>query len=53
MALAKRQKEEIKNFLKEKLEEKLARYKRETTYMPFLVRLIPDTEKVAAYSFIQ
>jgi hypothetical protein len=53
MALAKRQKEEIKNFLKEKLEEKLARYKRETTYMPFLVRLIQDTEKVAAYSFIQ
>jgi len=53
MALAKKQKEEIKNFLKEKLEEKLARYKRETTYMPFLVRLIQDTEKVAAYSFIQ
>jgi hypothetical protein len=53
MALTKSQKEEIKNFLKEKLEEKLARYKRETTYMPFLVRLIQDTEKVAAYSFIQ
>jgi predicted HAD superfamily phosphohydrolase len=53
MALTKRQKEEIKNFLKEKLEEKLARYKSETTYMPFLVRLIQDTEKVAAYSFIQ
>ena len=53
MALTKKQKEEIKNFLKEKLEEKLARYKRETTYMPFLVRLIQDTEKVAAYSFIQ
>jgi hypothetical protein len=53
MALTKKQKEEIKNFLKEKLEEKLARYKRETTYMPFLVRLIQDNEKVAAYSFIQ
>jgi hypothetical protein len=53
MALSKQQKEEIENFLKNKLEEKLLKYERETTYMPFLARLIQDNEKVAAYSFIQ
>ncbi len=52
MALSKYQKEEIKNFLKRKLEKKLRRYERETTSMPFLIRLIQDSEKIAAYSFI-
>ena len=35
-----------------KIENKLKRYARETTSMPFLARLVQDSEKVAAYSFI-
>lgn len=53
MGLSNQHKLEIKNFLEQKIEEKLERYARETSSMPFLVRLIQDSEKVAAYSFIQ
>ena len=52
MALSKNQREEIKNLLIKKIENKLAKYGRETTSMPFLTRLIQDNEKIAAYSFI-
>src|SRR3989344_5737774 len=52
MALSNLQKEEISALLEKKIEDKLKRYARETTSMPFLVRLIQDSEKVAAYSFI-
>ncbi|GIW66510.1 MAG: TdeIII family type II restriction endonuclease [Candidatus Parcubacteria bacterium] len=52
MALSNDQKEKIKNLLRTKIQSKLNRYARESTYMPFLVRLIQDEEKVAAYSFI-
>ncbi len=34
------------------MENKLRKYGRETTSMPFLARLIQDNEKIAAYSFI-
>jgi len=46
------QKEEIKELLVKSLENKLKKYKRETSYLPFLAALIQDSEKVAAYSFI-
>lgn len=52
MALNLSQKTEIGNLLKEKLENKLQGYERETSYMPFLSKLIQDDEKVASYSFI-
>lgn len=52
MALSEKQKEEIKILLRKKIENKLKRYGRETTSMPFLARLIQDNEKIAAYSFI-
>ena len=38
--------------LRKKIENKLKKYGRETTSMPFLARLIQDNEKIAAYSFI-
>jgi len=44
--------EKIKKLLRVKIEDKLKRYTRETSYMPFLVRLMQDPEQVAAYSFI-
>ena len=52
MPLSKNQKEKIAALLEQKIEEKLRRYARETSSMPFLARLIQDSEKVAAYSFI-
>ena len=52
MALSKTQKQQIKKLLERKIEDKLRRYARESSSMPFLVRLIQDSEKVAAYSFI-
>lgn len=52
MTLCEQQKEEIKNLLRKKIDNKLKSYGRETTSMPFLARLIQDNEKIAAYSFI-
>ena len=52
MSLSIIQKEKIKNLLSKKIEAKLNSYGRETTSMPFLARLIQDSEKIAAYSFI-
>ncbi len=52
MALTEKQVEEIKKLLRTKLNEKLTKYTRETTSMPFLAKLMQDSEKVAAYSFI-
>lgn len=52
MPLSNNQKQQIKNLLHRKIEDKLKRYSRETTSMPFLARLMQDSEKVAAYSFI-
>lgn len=52
MALSNSQKEKIVTLLERKIEDKLRRYARETSSMPFLTRLIQDSEKVAAYSFI-
>lgn len=52
MALSKNQKNQIKNLLIKKIQDKLKKYARESTSMPFLARLVQDYEKVAAYSFI-
>jgi len=52
MALLNSQKAKISALLEKKMEDKLRRYARETSSMPFLTRLIQDNEKVAAYSFI-
>lgn len=52
MTLSGSQKEKISALLERKIEDKLHRYARETSSMPFLTRLIQDNEKVAAYSFI-
>lgn len=52
MALSNKQKNKITSLLEKKIEDKLRRYVRETSSMPFLTRLIQDSEKVAAYSFI-
>lgn len=52
MSLSLNQKKKIKELLQTKIKNKLVRYSRETSSMPFLVRLVQDTEKVAAYSFI-
>jgi len=52
MALNAAQRDEIKNLLRKKIENKLNKYGRETSSMPFLARLIQDNEKIAAYSFI-
>lgn len=52
MPLTETQKQQIKKLLHQKIEAKLKRYARETTSMPFLARLMQDSEKVAAYSFI-
>ncbi|HIH54971.1 TPA: TdeIII family type II restriction endonuclease [Candidatus Woesearchaeota archaeon] len=52
MTLSNIQKDEIRNLLRTTLKNKLAKYKRESSYMPFLSKLIQDDEKVAAYSFI-
>ncbi|MBI5061331.1 MAG: TdeIII family type II restriction endonuclease [Candidatus Aenigmarchaeota archaeon] len=52
MALSSVQKEEIRNLLRRMLKNKLQRYARETTSMPFLTKLIQDEQKVASYSFM-
>lgn len=52
MALSRLQKEKITSLLERKIEDKLRRYARETSSMPFLTRLIQDSEKVTAYTFI-
>lgn len=52
MAISNSQKRKITVLLEKKIEDKLRRYARETSSMPFLTRLIQDSEKVAAYSFI-
>jgi len=52
MALTNEQQVRIKELLAKKIENKLKKYGRETTSMPFLSRLIQDNEKIAAYSFI-
>lgn len=44
--------QQIKTLLRTKLTNKLAKYERETSSMPFLAKLMQDVEKVAAYSFI-
>jgi hypothetical protein len=52
MAISDSQKEKITSLLSKKIDNKINRYARESTSMPFLVKLIQDKEKVAAYSFI-
>jgi len=52
MPLSQNQKTKITTLLERKIEDKLKKYARETSSMPFLSRLIQDSEKVAAYSFI-
>ena len=52
MVLNQQQVKEIKDLLRLKINEKLTNYVRETTSMPFLVKLMQDSEKVASYSFI-
>ncbi len=52
MALSIQQEEKIKALLRKKIDNKLKKYGRETSAMPFLARLIQDNEKIAAYSFI-
>jgi len=52
MSLSETQKRKITALLSEKIESKLRRYARESRSMPFLVKLMQDKEKVAAYSFI-
>jgi len=52
LSLSNNQKQQITHLLSSKLEKKLRRYARESTSMPFLVKLMQDREKVAAYSFI-
>ena len=52
MGINKEQKQKIEDRLVSMIEKKLKRYSRETASMPFLVRLIQDSRKVASYSFI-
>lgn len=52
MSLSSMQIDEIKKILSRKIDNKLKKYGRETSAMPFLARLIQDNEKIAAYSFI-
>lgn len=52
MAINESQIKEIKNLLSSKINDKLSKYVRETISMPFLVKLMQDSEKVASYSFI-
>ena len=51
MVLNNEQTDKIKQLLRAKLNDKLTKYARETTVMPFLVKLMQDSEKVTAYSF--
>ena len=52
MPLSKNQRESIISLLYSKIDNKLKRYARETSSMPFLTLLMQDAEKVASYSFI-
>jgi len=52
MTLNGKQIDAIKNLLKEKINNKLEHYARETSSMPFLAKIMQDAEKVASYSFI-
>lgn len=52
MGINKRQTEQIETLLVSMIEKKLKRYARETSSMPFLLRLVQDSRKVAAYSFM-
>lgn len=52
MPISHSKKEEIRNLLCEALDKKLEGYSRETTFMPFLVKLMQDADRVATYSFV-
>jgi len=52
MSIPQNKKDKIEKLLIRTIENKLKKYTRETLSMPFLVRLIQDSQKVAAYSFI-
>lgn len=52
MPLTKQQGKEIEELISSKIDSKLKTYGRETYSMPFLARIIQDSEKIAAYSFI-
>jgi len=52
MTLTEKQINQIKSLLKEKINNKLETYARETSSMPFLAKIMQDAEKVASYSFI-
>jgi hypothetical protein len=52
MVLQDYQIQEIKELLRNKINDKLSNYVRETSSMPFLAKMMQDSEKVAAYSFI-
>ena len=52
MALTIEQKEAVRKLLRNTIGNKLKKYKRESSYMPFLSKLMQDDEKVASYSFI-
>ena len=52
MPLTKQQRTEIEELISSKINQKLKTYGRETYSMPFLARIIQDSEKIAAYSFI-
>jgi hypothetical protein len=52
MPLDQQQKKEIKQLLRKKLDEKLVKYERESSSMPFLVKIMQEPSQVAAYSFI-
>lgn len=52
MVLQNYQIQAIKELLRKKINNKLRKYARETSSMPFLAKIMQDSEKVAAYSFI-
>lgn len=52
MVINESQKKQIKELLIKKVRNKLVSYKRETSSMPFLAKLMQNSEQVAAYSFI-
>ena len=52
MSINEEQKQRIEELLVSMIAKKLKRYTRETPSMPFLVKLIQDSRRVASYSFI-
>lgn len=52
MTSRKQQWDRIASFLREKLQQKIKKYERETTVMPFLSNLMQNEEMVATFSFI-